>query len=144
MFYPRILACMALCLAAHSVPAEQNLSAEQGRWTDSNIADEFAECAVFFNSMSIWPGMTEEASLQLADLADASTRQLVEVVDGETAVAKMDAASDVMWAPYAGQTGAVSPSEFITRYTAKCARLLSEAEIALVDVKKEGDRRFPG
>jgi hypothetical protein len=143
MHHVNLLTGIVLCLAAQGVAAADNLSNEALRWTQSTMADKFAECSVFFNSMSIWPGMTDEASLQLAELADVSTKQLVGYVDGDTAAQKIDTASASMWAPYNDRTVAVPPSAFISKYTSKCARLLSATDVVLLDVMKEGDRRFP-
>lgn len=143
MSYVRILACLFLCPAACVLAADQRLSDEARLWADAAMADKFAECSVFFNSMSTWPGMTDEASLQLAELADASTRRLVEYVDGDTAATKIGAASAEMWAPYSDRTDAVPPSAFISKYTTRCAQLVSETEVVLVAVREEGGRRFP-
>lgn len=143
MSYVRTLTCLILCSAAQVFSAEQDLSDEALLWTNSAMADRFAECSVFFNSMSTWPGMTDEVSLELAELADISTKQMIEYVDGGTAASKIGTASDEMWAPYSDRSDAVPPSAFISKYTARCAKLLSQTEIVLADVMQEGSQRFP-
>jgi hypothetical protein len=99
-----------------------------GAGNESAMADRFAECSVFFNSMSLWPGMTREASLQMAELADQASKHLVEFVDGETAATKLDTANHRMWAPYADNADDVSPDGLIAAYGRRCATLLSQAD----------------
>lgn len=116
-----------ILLTLGCLPVAMGQEAPSDAPVSSAMADRYAECSVFFNSMSLWPGMTEDVSLQMAELADQASKQLVEFVDGDTAAAKLDIANHLMWAPYAENADDVSPDQLISRYGQQCATLLSQA-----------------